>query len=116
MFIQRLVGHVSDLAKDARLNLSSMTSDESSGEQARCGLYLICTVTVRSYRVISVLEALAAEKLTSTVVTAAGCVTRRSCRTRTSHQIDQMAVRCAAVIQSVAVHDRDRQYRNAIAE
>lgn len=114
MFIQRLVGHVSDSAKDVRLNLSSMTSDESSGEQARYGLYFVCAVTARSYRVISAFEALAAEKLSPTVLTAAeGAPEKVLQNAHVASNIDQMAVRCAAVIQSVAVHDRDRQYRNA---
>ncbi|MCK1712658.1 carboxymuconolactone decarboxylase family protein [Bradyrhizobium sp. 143] len=71
MSIEELKGLIPEFAKDVRLNLSSMVSDESLREQTRYGLFLACAVATRNPHVISAFEALAAEKLTPTAITAA---------------------------------------------
>jgi len=71
MSIDELKGQIPDFAKDVRLNLSSMVSDESLGEQTRYGLFLACAVATRNPAVMSAFEALAAEKLTPAAVAAA---------------------------------------------
>ncbi len=71
MSIDELKGLVPDFAKDVRLNLSSMVSDETLGEQTRYGLFLACAVATRNPHVMSAFEALAAEKLSAAAVAAA---------------------------------------------
>ncbi|MCK1715886.1 carboxymuconolactone decarboxylase family protein [Bradyrhizobium sp. 143] len=58
MSIEELKG-LMEFAKDVRLNLSSMVSDESLREQTRYGLFLACAVATRNPHVISAFEALA---------------------------------------------------------
>lgn len=71
MSIDKLKGQVPDFAKDVRLNLSSMVSDESLGEQTGYGLFLACAVSTRNPQVMSTFKALAAEKLTPAALAAA---------------------------------------------
>ncbi|MFK4380856.1 alkyl hydroperoxide reductase subunit D [Bradyrhizobium sp. USDA 223] len=62
---------IPDFAKDVKLNLSSMLSDEQLAEQTRYGLFLACAVATRNERVQSSFESLAAERLTPAAFTAA---------------------------------------------
>jgi len=71
MPIEQLKDRIPDFAKDVRLNLSSMATDESLPEQARYGLFLACAVATRNPTVLSAFEALAIEKLTPAAVIAA---------------------------------------------
>lgn len=71
MSIEDLKSIVPDFAKDVRLNLSSMVSDEQLAEQSRYGLFLACAVATRNPHMMSTFEALAAEKLTSAAIAAA---------------------------------------------
>ena len=71
MSVEELKGQIPDFAKDVRLNLSSMVSDEQLGEQTRYGLFLACAVATRNPHVMSTFEALAAEKLAPAAIAAA---------------------------------------------
>jgi alkyl hydroperoxide reductase subunit D len=71
MSIEELKGRIPDFAKDVRLNLSSMVSDETLGEQTRYGLFVACAVATRNPHVMSAFEALAAGKLTPAALAAA---------------------------------------------
>lgn len=71
MSIDELKGRIPDFAKDVRLNLSSMMSDETLGDQTKLGLFLACAVATRNPLVTSHFEAIAIEKLTQGAVSAA---------------------------------------------
>ncbi|KRP99759.1 alkyl hydroperoxide reductase [Bradyrhizobium pachyrhizi] len=71
MTIDQLKGQIPDFAKDVRLNLASIVSDESLSEQTRYGLFLACAVAKRSLAVTSVFEAHVATKLTQAAKAAA---------------------------------------------
>ncbi|WP_454620354.1 carboxymuconolactone decarboxylase family protein [Bradyrhizobium cenepequi] len=71
MSIEQLKDQIPDFAKDVRLNLSSMASDESLGEQTKYGLFLAAAVATRNPAVITTFEQLAAEKLTPVAIAAA---------------------------------------------
>ncbi|MCC8946644.1 carboxymuconolactone decarboxylase family protein [Bradyrhizobium sp. Arg62] len=71
MLIEQLQDRIPDFAKDVRLNLSSMLSDESLVEQTRYGLFLACAVATRSPAVMLAFEELAAKKLSLAAVSGA---------------------------------------------
>ncbi len=71
MSIDTLKDRIPDFAKDVRLNLTSMASDETLGTQAKYGLFLACAIATRNPAVISAMEAVAADKLTSAAIAAA---------------------------------------------
>ena len=62
---------IPDFAKDVRLNLTSMASDETLDAQTKYGLFLACAIATRNPAVISAMEAVAAEKLTPAAIAAA---------------------------------------------
>jgi alkyl hydroperoxide reductase subunit D len=71
MSIDALKDSIPDFAKDVRLNLTSMVSDETLAEQAKYGLFLACAIATRNPAVISAMEAAAADKLTPAAIAAA---------------------------------------------
>ena len=71
MSIEALKSAIPDFAKDVRLNLSSMASDESLTEQQKYGLFVACGVASRNARVRDALIAEAAPKLSPAALTAA---------------------------------------------
>lgn len=71
MSIEALKDRIPDFAKDVRLNLTSMASDETLGVQAKYGLFLSCAITTRNPAVITAMEAVAAEKLSPAAIAAA---------------------------------------------
>ncbi|QWG14698.1 carboxymuconolactone decarboxylase family protein [Bradyrhizobium sediminis] len=64
MSIDALKDRIPDFAKDVRLNLTSMASDETLGTQAKYGLFLAAAIATRNPAVITAMEVLAADKLT----------------------------------------------------
>ncbi len=71
MSIEQLKGSIPDFAKDVRLNLASMASDETLDAQTKYGLFLACAITTRNPAVISAMEAAAAGNLTPAAIAAA---------------------------------------------
>ena len=71
MSIDALKDRIPDFAKDVRLNLSSMASDETLGKQAKYGLFLACAITTRNPVVMAAMEVVAAEHLSPAALTAA---------------------------------------------
>ncbi|MFH1346594.1 MAG: carboxymuconolactone decarboxylase family protein [Pseudomonadota bacterium] len=71
MSIEALKDRIPDFAKDVRLNLTSMASDETLDAQAKYGLFLACAIATRNPAAISAMEAVAAEKLTPAATAAA---------------------------------------------
>jgi alkyl hydroperoxide reductase subunit D len=71
MSIEALQNSIPDFAKDVRLNLTSMASDETLEPQTKYGLFLASAIATRNPAVISAMEAVAAEKLTPAAVAAA---------------------------------------------
>jgi alkyl hydroperoxide reductase subunit D len=71
MSIEALKDRIPDFAKDVRLNLTSMASDEALGTQTKYGLFLACAIATRNPAVTAAMEALAAEKLTAAAIAAA---------------------------------------------
>jgi alkyl hydroperoxide reductase subunit D len=71
MSIEELKGRIPDFAKDVRLNLTSMASDETLDTQTKYGLFLACAIATRNPTVVAVMEAAAAGKLTPAAVAAA---------------------------------------------
>jgi alkyl hydroperoxide reductase subunit D len=71
MSIDALKDSIPDFAKDVRLNLTSMVSDETLGEQTKYGLFVACAIATRNPAVIAAMEALAADKLTPAALAAA---------------------------------------------
>jgi len=71
MSIEELKDRIPDFAKDVRLNLTSMASDETLDAQTKYGLFLACAIATRNPTVISAMEAVAAEKLTPAAIAAA---------------------------------------------
>jgi lipoyl-dependent peroxiredoxin subunit D len=71
MSIEALKDSIPDFAKDVRLNLTSMASDETLDAQTKYGLFLASAIATRNPAVISAMEAVAAEKLTPAAITAA---------------------------------------------
>lgn len=71
MSIDELKDSIPDFAKDVRLNLTSMASDETLDAQTKYGLFLACAIATRNPAVISAMEAVAANKLTPAAIEAA---------------------------------------------
>ncbi|WKA28529.1 carboxymuconolactone decarboxylase family protein [Bradyrhizobium roseum] len=71
MSIDALKDSIPDFAKDVRLNLTSMASDETLDMQTKYGLFLACAIATRNPAVISAMEAVAAEMLTPAAIAAA---------------------------------------------
>lgn len=71
MSIDQLKDRIPDFAKDVRLNLSSMASDESLAPQAKYGLFIACAIATRNPIVMTALEAVAAEHMTPAALAAA---------------------------------------------
>ena len=71
MSIDALKDSIPDFAKDVRLNLTSMASDETLDTQTKHGLFLACAIATRNPAVMSTMEALATEKLTPAAIAAA---------------------------------------------
>lgn len=71
MSIDQLKDRIPDFAKDVRLNLSSMASDETLSPQSKYGLFLACAIATRNPTVVAAFEALAAEHLSPAALAAA---------------------------------------------
>jgi alkyl hydroperoxide reductase subunit D len=71
MSIDELKDSIPEFAKDVRLNLTSMASDETLDTQTKYGLFLASAIATRNPAVISAMEAVAAEKLTRAAIAAA---------------------------------------------
>ena len=71
MSIDALKNRIPDFAKDVRLNLTSMASDETLGTQTKYGLFLAAAIATRNPAVITAMEMLAADKLTPEALAAA---------------------------------------------
>ncbi len=71
MSIEELKDRITDFAKDVRLNLTSMASDETLGAQTKYGLFLASAIATRNPAVISAIETMAADKLTPAAIAAA---------------------------------------------
>ncbi|WP_315704623.1 MULTISPECIES: carboxymuconolactone decarboxylase family protein [unclassified Bradyrhizobium] len=71
MPIDQLKDRIPDFAKDVRLNLSSMASDETLSPQAKYGLFVACAIATRNPTVVAALEAVAAQHLSPAALAAA---------------------------------------------
>ncbi|WP_213770879.1 carboxymuconolactone decarboxylase family protein [Bradyrhizobium sp. dw_78] len=71
MSIEDLKNLIPDFAKDVRLNLTSMLSDEALEPQTKYGLFLASAIATRNPIVVAALESLAAEHLTPAAIAAA---------------------------------------------
>jgi alkyl hydroperoxide reductase subunit D len=71
MSIESLKGRIGDYAKDVRLNLSSMASDDSLAPQTKYGLFVACAIATRNAEVRAAFEAEAADKLSPEALNAA---------------------------------------------
>ncbi|CAL79056.1 alkylhydroperoxidase, AhpD protein [Bradyrhizobium sp. ORS 278] len=71
MSIEQLKDQIPDFAKDVRLNLSSMASDETLSPQAKYGLFVACAIATRNPMVMAAFEAVAAAQLSATALAAA---------------------------------------------
>jgi len=71
MSIEQLKDRIPDFAKDVRLNLTSMASDETLAPQAKYGLFVACAIATRNPAVLTALEAVAAEHLSPAALAAA---------------------------------------------
>jgi len=71
MSIDELKDSIPEFAKDVRLNLTSMASDETLDAQTKYGLFLACAIATRNPAVISAIEAMAVEQLTPAAIAAA---------------------------------------------
>ncbi len=71
MSIDALKSAIGDFAKDVRLNLGSMSSDESLTDQQKYGLFVACGIASRNKTVASALIAEAGDKLSPEAMTAA---------------------------------------------
>jgi len=71
MTIEVLKERIPDFAKDVRLNLSSLASDETLGEQTKYGLLVATAIATRNVDVIAAIEAEAAGKLSPAALSAA---------------------------------------------
>ena len=71
MSIDTLKDSIPDFAKDVRLNLTSMASDETLAPQTKYGLFVACAIATRNPVVIAAMEALAAGRLTPAALAAA---------------------------------------------
>ena len=89
MSIETLKERIPEFAKDVRLNLTSMASDETLGEQTKYGLLVATAIATRNPDVVAAIEAEAAAKLSPAAMTAA----RNSSKARSS-----MASACSAAL------------------
>ncbi|MGY3450922.1 carboxymuconolactone decarboxylase family protein [Bradyrhizobium sp. USDA 4353] len=71
MSIEQLKDQIPDFAKDVRLNLSSMASDETLSPQAKYGLFVACAIATRNPAVTAAFESVAAAHLSPAALTAA---------------------------------------------
>lgn len=71
MSIDALKSRIPDFAKDVRLNLSSMASDETLTVQQKYGLFVACGIASRNAEVRKALVAEAANHLDEAAITAA---------------------------------------------
>jgi lipoyl-dependent peroxiredoxin subunit D len=71
MSIEQLKDQIPDFAKDVRLNLSSMASDETLSPQAKYGLFIACGIATRNPTVTAALESVAAAHLSPAALAAA---------------------------------------------
>ena len=71
MSIEALKYRIGSFAKDVRLNLSSMFSDETLGEQTKYGLFLAAALAARNADLVAVFEAEAANRLSPAALDAA---------------------------------------------
>ncbi len=71
MSIEALKERIPEFAKDVRLNLSSMASDETLAPHTKHGLFLAAAIATRNAPVIAAMEAEATSRLTPAAVTAA---------------------------------------------
>lgn len=71
MSIDLLKDRIPDFAKDVRLNLSSMASDETFDTQTKYGLFLAAAIATRNPMVIAAMEAEAGARLKPLAVEAA---------------------------------------------
>ncbi|MFD1198717.1 carboxymuconolactone decarboxylase family protein [Brucella gallinifaecis] len=71
MSIDDLKSRIPDFAKDVRLNLSSMASDETLTPQQKYGLFIACGIASRNADVRKALSAEAVNKIDASVVQAA---------------------------------------------
>ncbi len=71
MTIDALKARIPDFAKDVRLNLSSMASDETLNEQQKYGLFVACAIASRNKEVAQAFIAEAEGKLTPAALNAA---------------------------------------------
>jgi alkyl hydroperoxide reductase subunit D len=69
--IEALKNRIPTYAKDIKLNLSSMLSDESLPVQQRYGTFLACAITTRNAEVMQAFESLARQHLTPQALDAA---------------------------------------------
>ncbi|HEY0329327.1 MAG TPA: carboxymuconolactone decarboxylase family protein [Rhodopseudomonas sp.] len=71
MSIDALKERIPDFAKDVRLNLSSMASDEALAPQTKYGLFVAAAVATRNPEVIAAMQALARDHVAPAVIAAA---------------------------------------------
>jgi alkyl hydroperoxide reductase subunit D len=71
MSIEALKARIPDFAKDVRLNLSSLASDESLGEQTKWGLLLAVAIASRNGEVARAIGVEVANHLSAEALTAA---------------------------------------------
>lgn len=71
MTIDTLKERIPDFAKDVKLNLSSLASDESLETQTKYGLLLACAIATRNPDVVAAIEAEARGKLSGQAIAAA---------------------------------------------
>jgi lipoyl-dependent peroxiredoxin subunit D len=71
MTIEALKESIPDFAKDVKLNLSSMASDETLSPVTKYGLFLAAAIATRNVRVAAAFEAEAADKLPPAALAAA---------------------------------------------
>ncbi|WP_029075119.1 carboxymuconolactone decarboxylase family protein [Kaistia adipata] len=71
MSIDTLKSRIPDFAKDIRLNLSTMASDETLSPQQKYGLIVSCAIASRNPEVRAALEAEAAQHLSPAALAAA---------------------------------------------
>jgi lipoyl-dependent peroxiredoxin subunit D len=71
MSVETLKEKLPSFAKDVRLNLASMATDESLGEQTKYGLFLSAAIATRNPVVVAAMESEATGKLTPAAAAAA---------------------------------------------
>lgn len=71
MTIDALIASLPDFAKDTRLNLSSLASDETLAPQTKHGLLLACALATRSPELVAAFEEEAAQRLSPQSIAAA---------------------------------------------